>query len=747
MAPEASSPTSSDSPVATDVSDSDSDGSYDATGGPSLDRALSHLRDLWDTVATPMAAPTTSSATVAALLTKAAAYENDAYDMARAQRWAAGFEFPPEMHTAHLAELQALGLNFEQYAKVKQDALRPNMISPARFVAAVAPYRHLIPPDDYERGLALANGIPVLTGPSFVERTQPSPFRRKYRDGRAAIHRLTHKQYSDGTLLAFPTDSLPSIPHSAPFHFNDVNWAPKKDTDSGRLIVDHSYSTVGSHLNGNSPAEKELLRAMLDAEFGRIELDNLDTLALMVLEAVDVFGWDDTVLFTKDVRKAFNQLFFLPSFVRLFAVALLGGLTVFHLVGNFGWTGLPNAWGVISRILLRIATSRIQPLAPTQTTPLIIYVDDFCGATGRHIYPAVSSAINTTITDTIGPFGLADDKDRQGTENFVMLGWSFDLPTRTVSLAERNLLKTITSALKVDTRRRSVSRLQPLQSLASRLSRASALSPVMRTFTVSIYADIAGYRGDKKKKRCLRGETRADITLWRAFLVLMGTQRARFCRHLESFRPHPPATVRIAFDGSLFGLGVVVWHRPSATDDFTLLAFASIFPIPFHLDGKDASYQNTTELAAATSGILIALLLGHRAFSFELLGDSVTVLQWADQGRVRSNVARRMAVGFALASATADAIVHDTTFVSSADNALCDDLSRGVLEHHAAHLDQRKYLRIGHGHPVLLYLAACDPTVPCDSFDLHATHSSRLCGLLHQLSHPLSPSPLSHASP
>ena len=703
------------------------------------------MQSLWDALAQPMSTPDSSTADVADLLAKAATYDNDAYDLARAQRWAAGFEFPPHVYTTHWEEFQSSGLSFEAYVAHKQDALRPSMISPARFAAAVGPYRHLISTDDYSRGLAVAQGIQVPTAPGFRERSAPAPFRKKYTQGKSAIHKLTFRQYTDGTLIAFPTDRVDSIPRSAPFHYNDVNWAGKKESDSGRLITDCSYADGGSHLNGDNANDRLFLRVTLDATYGRVELDNLESLAHMVLSAVDQFGWDDTILFTKDVRKAFNQLFFLPQCVRLFAVAFIGGLTFFHIVGNFGWTGLPNAWAVISRVLLCIARARIATATPGYTPTLVIYVDDFCGATGSRMYPTVSHEVNSSITDTIGPGGLADEKDRMGRDDFAMLGWSFDLPTRTVALAERNLLKTISSALKVDTRRGMVSRLGPLQSLASRLSRAAALSPVMRTFTVSIYTDIAGYKGNKKSKRCLRGETRADIVLWRSFLVLMGTQRRRFCRHLDSFRPPSLPTVRVAFDGSLFGLGTVVWHRDSSSQGFSLLAFASIYPTPFHLSATDSSYQNSSELAAATAGTLIALSFGYRAFTFELVGDSVTVLRWSEKGRVSSNIARRMAVGFALASATTGAVLFDTTYVSSADNAVCDDLSRGVRDNHAAHLDQSRFVDIGPTHLIHQYLAECDPSLPCDTLHLNTSLCTRLGQLLSAIQHPplpiLSPVP------
>lgn len=706
---------------------------------------MAALRLVWATVADTMPALEQDAAEVDELLDKAVKYGSEEYDMARAQHWALDFDFPQDVWTRHIEELQASGLSLEGYIERKQEELRENMISPARFSAAIAPYRQYINDDDYRRGLEIAQGIQVPTAPEFVERTEPGPFRRKYKEGKAAIHKLTYKQYEDGTLLAFPTDQLQPFLHGVRLHYNDVNWAANKGKESGRLICDHSYSEGGCHLNGSTPEEKKSLRTILDAEWGAVVLATLICLCLMILKATDKSGWAGTVLFSKDVKKAFNQLFFAVRYVRLFAVAMIGGLTTLHLVGNFGWTGLPNAWGVISRILLALAMAMIRATTLDWDPALLIYVDDFCGATGTTWYAGVSAAINGAITTLLGPFGLAAEKDRSGRNDFAMLGWAFDLDSRMVGLAEPNLLKTICSALSISTAKGAVHRLTPLQSLASRMSRAACLSPVMKTFTVSIYRDIGHFKGDKKKRRCISATTRADITLWRAFLVLMGTRRTEFCRPIESFRPLQQPTIRIEFDGSLFGLGVVVSDRVDATEQFELLAFASIFPIPFKLDGNDSSYQNSTELAAATAGILIALSRGHRNFTFQLSGDSVTVLRWIEKGRVNSCVARRMATGFALASVVTGAILHETTFIKGKDNVLCDELSRGIRHGLVASLDPTKEVFVDANHLFHEYLRHCDPMQPCESVAENTALCASLCNLLARIKPGLKP-PATHST-
>jgi hypothetical protein len=293
-----------------------------------------------------------------------------------------------------------------------------------------------------------------------------------------------------------------------------------------------------------------------------------------------------------------------------------------------------------------------------------------------------------------------------------MLGWCIDLPNRTIGIARRNLLKMVHGLFRLDVT--SKHRLGTLEATASRMSRYAVLCPHMQPFTVSLYREITRYNGNRQTLRSLSGKSKTDILFWRSYMMLMGTQESRFARQLDTFRPMARPTFDFGFDASLDGMGIGVRKWNPTTGDFEMYAFASIFPSPFALT-RDSSYQNVSEFATVICGILIALSTGHQDFVYSVAGDSRTALHWLQDGRVSSEIARRAAVGFAMASSAAHSTVGDVAFIRGIDNVVYDDLSRGRLSGHASTLDWSKRLIIEPGHPIHDYLQLCDPTRPLDT--------------------------------
>lgn len=56
----------------------------------------------------------------------------------------------------------------------------------------------------------------------------------------------------------------------------------------------------------------------------------------MVLTAADIHGWDNIILWKKELKGAFNLLNYNPEFCRLFAFPLSNNVTMIHLAGLFG---------------------------------------------------------------------------------------------------------------------------------------------------------------------------------------------------------------------------------------------------------------------------------------------------------------------------------------------------------------------------------------------------------------------------
>jgi hypothetical protein len=71
----------------------------------------------------------------------------------------------------------------------------------------------------------------------------------------------------------------------------------------------------------------------------------------MVLTSVDAYGWDNIILWKKDLKVAFNLLNYNPDHCKLFAFPLIDDMVVIHLAGLFGWIGMPHAFQVLTRVL------------------------------------------------------------------------------------------------------------------------------------------------------------------------------------------------------------------------------------------------------------------------------------------------------------------------------------------------------------------------------------------------------------
>jgi hypothetical protein len=462
-----------------------------------------------------------------------------------------------------------------------------------------------------------------------------------------------------------------------------------------------SHTTWATSLNGRTPEAKAEVRRKIVDLWGDINLPDLHAIVADILAQADKHGWKNISLYKKDVKAAFHRLLFHPDFVGLTAFALDELHTILHLVGNFGWTGTPFAWDVVGRIMLAAALHKI-------TGTLRLYVDDFFGACLTAYLSENNAAVDDVIRTLLGEEALAPKKDLSG-RVLVILGWLFDLDKRTVSISENNLLKTLGAFMDIETAaaKSTPVSLHQLERAASLATRYSVLCRPMSAFTSAMYKDIAGFKGNTTATHHVSNNTRVDIELWRAYLVLVGTQPHTYGRPLESFRERPPASLNIGFDGSLGGLGVGV--RSVSTT--TTLAHTGIFPVPC-LPTTDSSYQNTFELMAVIVGLLLCLQLGYSNFSYSATGDSKVTLSWLEKDKVSSALGRRAAIAFALISATIGATNTNTTFVPGKQNTLFDALSRGWSTEETRALDRTTHYPCDSSSSIAVILTLIDPQLP-----------------------------------
>ena len=136
-----------------------------------------------------------------------------------------------------------------------------------------------------------------------------------------------------------------------------------------------------------------------------------------------------------------------------------------------------------------------------------------------------------------------------------MLGWSFDLDLRTVSISEINHLKTIYCMFSVDMNKKQ--HIKTWQAIASRASRHVTVCEHMKPYTSEFHRMVSSFNGSISAARETSAEARMDLEMWKAFLCLLIPYENKFARQLESFMAQT-ATVKIEYDASLTGLGYIV---------------------------------------------------------------------------------------------------------------------------------------------------------------------------------------------
>ena len=659
---------------------------------------------------------------VQALLTEAHKLACENYGAAAAVEWAGDFTFDHSLLRRDQAQFLATGGSLPDLARMRQREKYTQRLSVDRIRATFGPLGHAatcLSQLDYDRLISLAvHGVRIFTAPSFSPCPSPAPLRARYIQVQGAIHKMLHQQMLDGTVVVLPLEHAVTIPG---IHLrNSQHWTLKKNKPQGRAIADVSNApdpSLDNPLNGATSVDRFAVTSACEAAYGEIKHPTLSELALMVLAMADRHGWDDLVLWKMDLQGAFTLLWIHPDHTPLLAFLLTGGLVVFHLVGLFGWAGMPHAFHVLTRALEALIAARIAGSSK-------FYVDDLMACSTRATLFLDQRAARDTIRSLAGPDALAPDKDETG-RRLDFIGWQFCLDTHTVSVSHRNLLRTCHAFFCFElSARLPKTLLQRMSSLAIRLSE---LCPYMRPYTSRLTAASHGFgQVSLAALHSTSVSTRCDIALWRAFLVLLHLEVVSIVRPLASFRP-TPATVRIEYDASLTGLAAGVSVYDPVTGQFALRAYAAV-PVPFPTN-SDPSFQNTCEFLAILLGLLLAHHLRLRAFRYHLLGDSVSSLAWASKGRVSSERARRASVVFSLLTMHLQALLALTTHVPGVDNVVYDGLSRNETPI-ACGLDPALQVAL----PQHLYglLVLCNPSLAISSPEDHLTLSASTFTILRE---------------
>jgi hypothetical protein len=320
-------------------------------------------------------------------------------------------------------------------------------------------------------------------------------------------------------------------------------------------------------------------------------------------------------------------------------------------------------------------------------------------------------AAHTTMTALLGPLAVAHDKDECG-RRLEWIGWDICLDSRSVTLSERNLLKMVHVFFSFELSA-GVCHTHVLR-MASLASRLAPLCPFLKPFTRALHEDASHFSPSAVGAlRHLSTTARNDVAVWRTFLVIFKFCPRLLARPLETFRPCGPR-FSIAYDASLSAVAAGVSALDESGQRSTLLGFGVYtFPSSF---GADSSYQNACEFLAILAGFLIARQLGLTHCSATLLGDSVSSLHWATEGRVSSTLARRANIGMALLSLHTGLTTHDTVHVPGIENVTYDGLSRGRTAEQVG-LDPRLQFHFSPTTVEARFLQLCDPLLPLTGAD------------------------------
>jgi hypothetical protein len=333
--------------------------------------------------------------------------------------------------------------------------------------------------------------------------------------------------------------------------------------------------------------------------------------------------------------------------------------------------------------------------------------------------------VTSVVTNLLGEDAIASEKTEfNRIQDWI--GWCINLDLKTISIARKNLLKTLYIFIQIDTDQKV--KFKTLQTAASLASRYSMVCRQMKPYTLALYTDISLFEKNNYNNYQLSEHSCVDIIMWRAFLCLLKFDENMYARKLNSFRERKPA-VLFEYDSSLssFAVGVSVWNANNNL--YELKAYTAV-DSPFELT-CDSSKQNTYEYLAIMLGLLLAKYLNiEKGFSFDLIGDSMSSLSWCAHDRVNSLLARRAGIGFTLLSVHMDATVCEIRHLAGKLNIVYDGLSRGLRGIDVG-LRPDLFVAAATNSNTMQYLTLCDPDVPLVSVDEHITLSQQFISFLH----------------
>jgi hypothetical protein len=518
-------------------------------------------------------------------------------------------------------------------------------------------------------------GVPILVGSAFKSECRRGNFSPSYRACPSAVVAHIHKARLAGDGLVLSETAAATVVDR-----NEVRcgWTHKKGKPSGRLTINASGNSVNSGNYLNSDEAKELA----EQHWGPIQHPTLDQVVRMVLRAEARWGRGEIVMWKTDLKGAFTLLKFRPADVRRMTTRVDADHVYVSTQGNFGWALMGFAFAVVTRTLLVCVQALTSGL-------VLMYCDDLIGV-GRATEDG-SGKEKDWLHDRLAAVGvmralLGDDAEetakRESSVNsqraLVVLGWLFMLDTWSVDVSDENITKTIYLFGKAEEQRWATPK--EVEAMASLAYRYSQVHPELSMLTGDLYA-MNNPASRRMSRIPVEDEALMTVRLWLAFLTWSAIRSSGSIargRDLGSFRLQSPSLV-VEFDGSLTGIG----FRLLVPGGAVLISVGAVSHFRIKVQGTEnaAQWQNAMEMAAFACGVATAAALGYRNCAVHARGDSISALTWVTSGRngIKSVRARAASMLFVGVCRSADLCVDKNyTWLSSADNHVCDALSRDL---------------------------------------------------------------------
>ena len=607
----------------------------------------------------------------------------------------------------------------------RRDPLCSRMIGPGT-VLQEASFLH----DIQVLSSVASEGMFVFTSPSFVpsnivHNRIPLQFRKA---GRAInAHLYSNLVAGEGIVVSRGVaDQIPNL------HVQNLGWTSVFNKPKGRLTSNLSGNASGSgprsqkrsvvtpssplpppsltfsdmvlselsaahpsvnSLHSSDPADSILnsseAKEMCEEYCGSMHPPTFEYICQMLVSMSLIHGRDNICMFKEDVKGAFKLLSFQPSCVNLMGFALhashpsssyLEGSVFLSLWGNFGWTGLPFYFEVVTRVFRVV-------LALLLVGIMIMFCDDFIVVCPTVAYVHDQSKVVWAITTLLGNEAYEKKKSESSLDvedrSLECLGWLFILSTWQVTVAKKNLWKALFCFWNTD-------ETVPLplhlrQRLCSYAQRYSIIYRELKVLLPLLNGMLAG--SDFTAPGSLKLLTlpqQLAVRVWKTMFVVAELQRASgnvVSRSIDDFVPRNP-DVLIVFDGSLRGAGWRIktifnnkFYSPTCQEVCLESGMCNFIPLGLVFK-DDSQYQNLSELIAVVCSLLHLALLGYRDVHILLRGDSTTALTWASTEHFRSRNALAACMALLSLSKLYGFHIHpECDFVYSADNE-CDPLSR-----------------------------------------------------------------------